>query len=90
MEYKLKKILITLEDKKKEIEDFLFQIDNQIKRIENEIHDNTVKTKNVINQDHKSQSRMTNEHEYSGSEYDSDDSMDRLYLMDLPKLFESK
>ena len=45
MEYKLKKILITLEDKKKEIEYFLLQIDNQIKRIENEIHDNTFKTK---------------------------------------------
>ncbi len=32
-------------------------------------------------------SRMTNEYEYSGDEYDSDDPDDRLYLMDLPKLF---
>ncbi len=30
---------------------------------------------------------MTNEYEYSGDEYDSDDPDDRLYLMDLPKLF---
>jgi hypothetical protein len=103
MEYKLKLLLVELENKKKEIEKYLLEIDNKIKIIKSEIYnkediicDQSAKftkselvniDKNVINKERNNQ-QVTNEYEYSGDEYDSDDSMDRLYLMDLPKLFE--
>ena len=95
MEYKLQILLIELENKKREIENYLLQIEDKIKIIKNEIH-NEPKTTNIDKNTTKKHNKkmhgcgMTDEYAYSGDEYDSDDSMDRLYLMDLPKFFEQK
>ncbi len=99
----LKNLLNELENKKNEIKNYLFEIDNKIIKIHNQLNimdkDKDKEPKQPINNSNEfllniiskktinSGHRMTNEYEYSGDEYDSDDSTDLIYLMDLPKLF---
>ncbi len=88
----LESLLKDLENKKKEIQDYLLEIDNKIDMITSKLTKlNLEKDKTVINTNKKSLivkkdvcrwNHVKNQHEY-----DSDDPDDRLYLMDLPKLF---
>ncbi len=97
-------LFIELEKKKNEIKDYLTTIDYKILQLQSEIakidnhnfaKDNlkekpkTIQPKKEIKKQYGMTIGMTNEYEYSGDEYDSDDSCDRIYLMDLPKLFEN-
>jgi esterase/lipase len=97
----LKNLLYELENKKNEIKNYLLEIDNKIIKIHNQLNiiDKDKQPKQPINNSNEflsniiskktinSGHRMTNEYEYSGDEYDSDDSTDLIYLLDLPKLF---
>ncbi len=80
-------LLEELEEKKKELKDYLDLIDTKIHLIKNQLYTNIHNSKKTItNTDNKQKldnwNKVKNEHEY-----DSDDSDDRLWLMDLPKFF---
>ncbi len=88
----LENLLFELNDKKNEIKNYLIEMDHKIKIIQLELEKiNKKQNKIIIQNDIKpnNQHRMVHEYSYSGDEYDSDDSCDRIYLMDLPKLFEN-
>ena len=79
-------LCIELEKKKNEIKDYLTIIDSKIMQIQIEISqiDQKKESKTIQLQKQNTKYQYTkNPHEY-----DSDDSCDRIYLMDLPKLFQ--